>query len=294
VARSYSTSNADRTDELLGTLQQRVESLVTGDEWKAALDFQARFHTYSFNNALLIALQRPDATFVGGVKSVWNKLGRHVRRGEKGIAILAPLTAKREDKETGEARYVFTGRYRTVYVFDVAQTEGEPLPATAILSPEELDGDAPEALFASLTAQARERGYVVEDADEDRLGRAKGMTIPAKWSKDALSLVLVKRDASSLQRTKTLVHELAHVALHCNDEDPFDYRSCRGQAEVEAESVAYIVCAALGLPTDDYSFPYVAGWAKGDMEVIKKTGQRVAKTARSILDPLTEAVKEAA
>jgi antirestriction protein ArdC len=269
----------DKAKELVDKLHAGIEQLVTGDDWKAALAFQARFHRYSFYNTLLIAFQRPDATFVGGMKNVWNKMGRHVRKGEHGIAILAPMTYKKTDPDTGEVRSGLSG-FRTVFVFDVSQTEGAPIPES--VAPEELDGDAPTELYDRLSTFVRDRGFVVEDADEDRLHSAKGMTVPAKWSKDALGLILVKRSASALQRTKTLVHEVAHAMLHVDN--GYDYRGHRGIAETEAESVAFVVCAALGLPTDDYSFAYVGGWSNGDMELVRKTGERVAKTAKTILE----------
>lgn len=284
----------DKAQELLDRLHTGIENLVTGDDWKVALEWQSRFHKYSFGNTLLIHFQCPNATYVGGLKSVWNKMGRYVRKGEHGIAILAPFGIDKTDPETGEVKEVVIG-YRTAYVFDVSQTEGAPFEPPTILNPDELDGDAPADLFAALSRQVEARGFVVEPADEDRLHNAKGLTIPSTWnspqhdtlaSRGCKGLVLVKRAASPLQRTKTLVHELAHVMLHVDN--GYDYAGCRGVAETEAESVAFIVCGALGLPTDSYSFAYVGSWADGDLDLIRKTGERVAKTARVILDGLGE------
>src|ERR1051326_3181555 len=114
-------SASDKAQELLAKLHSGIETLVSGDDWKRALQVQARFHKYSFYNSLLIALQRPDATYVGGMKTVWNKLGRYVRKGEKAIWILAPMTKKVINEETGEARYVSSGFFKSVPVFDIAQ-----------------------------------------------------------------------------------------------------------------------------------------------------------------------------
>jgi len=267
-----------KIDDLLKKLHTGIETLVSGDDWKRALVFQSKFHRYSFGNILLIASQRPGATLVRGFRQ-WQDMGRQVRKGEKGISILRPNVGWVTDEATGEKKRIVRG-FGVATVFDITQTDGDPLPLD-VLSPEELEGDASHDLFQNIRRQLLDRKYVVEDADEDRLGSAKGSTRPAQWDKDAFGLVLVKRNASELQRIKTLVHELAHVILHM-DKD-YDYRGHRGIAETEAESVAFVVCGALGLPTDDYSFAYVGNWSQGDMELVKKTGERVAKTAKTIL-----------
>lgn len=273
-------ANSEKAQELLDRLHEKVETLVTGDDWKAALDFQAKFHRYSFNNSMLIQLQKPGATYVMGYgakdgRSGWLSVGRQVRKGEKGIAILAPIVVKR-DKADGSKGTAVVG-FRTVYVFDISQTDGDDLPLD-VMHPAELQGDAAPELFASLVSLVADRGFEYVDDDAKLPGGALGVTIPQAKT------VTVKSDMSPLQRTKTLVHELAHVALHCNADEAFDYSKCRGQAEVEAESVAYVVCAALGLPTDDYSFAYVGGWSGGDMELVRKSGERVARIAKSILE----------
>ena len=275
-----------KTEELVANLNDQVAALVTGDDWKAALDFQARLHKYSFNNTMLIRFQRPDATVVGGMKSLWNKVGRHVIKGEHGIAILAPLTAKRTDPDTGESKYVFTGHYRTVYVFDVKQTEGEPLTALDILHPVDLEGEAPADVAANIIEQVESYGYSYK-TDPGLIGALKGYTEPTSKK------VVVQASMSPLAQLKTSVHELAHIALGHVDKD-FDYRSCRGVAEVEAESVAYVVCAALNLPTDDYSFAYVGGWSEGNLDLVKKTGERVARIAKGILAKFEEKEEVAA
>jgi antirestriction protein ArdC len=273
-------ANSEKANELLKQLQDGVEKLVTGEDWKRALAFQARFHQYSWNNTFLIALQRPDATYVRGFKQ-WLEMGRHVRKGEHGIAILAPNTRKVTDEDTGEVRHVVTG-FRTAFVFDVAQTDGDPLPID-VLHPEELDGDAPAELRDAFVEQASSLGYTV-DFDLTTDGSLKGVTLPGE------KRIRVKKDVSPLQAVKTLVHELAHTYLHVGTD--YDYAGHRGIAETEAESIAFVVCAALGLPTDDYSFAYIGGWSKGDMNLVKDTAARVAQTARTILKKVE--VKEVA
>lgn len=284
--KKQKTEGPDRTAELLEQLQSGVAKLTSGEDWKRALEVQARFHNYSWNNTMLIAIQRPNATYVGGMRNLWNKIGRHVIAGEKAIWILAPKKQRVEDKETGEVKWIATGRFfRSVPVFDISQTDGEPF-APHVLAPEELEGDAPVGMYDAIADQARALGYTVTDATEGQLGSAKGRTIPS------LKKVEVLDAASPLQRLKTLVHELAHAMLHCDD--GYDYAGHRGIAEVEAESTAFVVCTALGLPTDDYSFAYVGGWSKGDMALVKKTGERVAKTSKAILAAFNGHEEEAA
>ena len=275
-------TNKERTEQILEQLHTGIEELVSGDDWKAALKVQAMFHTYSFNNTLLIHMQRPDATYVGGMKTLWNKLGRHVNKGEKGIAILRPMTFTKVDEATGEHKQVFTNRYATAYVFDVTQTDGDPfVPPHQVMGGTELEGDADPAIWDALVSQVAEYGYCAATETITQEG-LKGYTQPANKT------VRVKAEQSELQRTKTLAHELAHIALGHVDTEGFDYHACRGLAETEAESVAFVVCAALGLATDDYSFSYVGAWSKGDMELVKKTGQKVAKVAKAILAKMEE------
>lgn len=277
--------NKERTEEALEQLQAGIAALTTGDDWKAALDWQAKFHTYSFNNTLLIHIQRPNATYVRGFKA-WNELGRSVVKGEKGIAILAPSVYTVTDEVTGQKTSHLRG-FHTTYVWDVSQTwdpenpEAVFEPPVSVLFPKALDGDVPDELIPALVNQIDIAGYGVVYNDDLLPGSATGVTIPTQKS------VTVKSDLSPLQAAKTYVHELAHILLHVDakeiDGEPFSYGTHRGLAETEAESVAYVVCSALGLPTDDYSFAYVAGWSKGDMDLVKKTATRVAKTAGTIL-----------
>lgn len=267
-------ANSEKAQEALLQLQAGVEKLVTGDDWKRALEVQARFHKYSFANTMLIWMQCPQATYVGGMKTVWNKMGRFVKKGERAINILAPILIKDKDEETGRESKVCIG-FKTVGVFDLSQTDGEPFVAPDILSPEELDGDAPAHLIDAMSGLANDRNFRITEGQMFSESM-KGYTQP-----DSKEIVL-KGGVSSLQKLKTLIHEIAHVILHIEDED-FDYRTCRGQAEIEAESVAFVVCSVLGLPTDDYSFAYVGGWSNGDMDEVRKAGERVAKTAKTIL-----------
>ena len=254
-------------------LTQAVESIVTGDDWKRMLKVASKFHNYSFNNHLLIFLQRPDATLVAGFRR-WQTLGRHVRKGEKGIAILAPCKyrTKAEDGDGEEKTIQQIRGFRVVYVFDVSQTEGEEIPDLDAVRPRLLVGDAPEGIWDALVAQASAAGFdVIRDQKRTENGYCDFGT----------TTIAVRPDVTPAQGVKTLVHELAPALLH-GDEMVRN----RQVEEVEVESVAFIVCDALGLDTGDYSFAYVARWSEGLTELVKDTAERTIGCAKQILSRL--------
>jgi antirestriction protein ArdC len=268
---------ADRLAAVHAQLLSAVDRLVDGPAWQRILEVAARFHRYSPNNVLLISLQRPDATRVAGYQT-WREVGRQVRKGENGIAILAPVTVRRQDgdRDPTEAREsveepapkVLRG-FRVTHVFDVRQTDGPELPE---VRPTLLDGGAPLGVWADLLDQIEAAGYAFDYAD---VAPANGRT-----DFDARTVVL-RPDLTGAQAVKTLAHELAHVLLHQPDDLPAGFT--RAHAEVEAESVAYVVCAAHGLASGDYTVQYVAGWADGNRELIQQTTARVLSTAREVL-----------
>lgn len=265
-------ANSEKVAEAHERLSSMVEAMVSGDDWRAMLAVAAKFHRYSFRNICLIVSQAPEATQVAGYRS-WQSMGRQVRKGERGIAILAPCTyrARRDDEETeaaeAPAQSVVRG-WRVVRVFDVSQTDGKPLPG---ITPALLDGEAPEALWERLAALVAEEGYTLERGD---CGRANGST------DFATRVVRVRSDVSEAQASKTLAHELAHVLLHGPDQVA---GAGRAVAEVEAESVAFVICSAAGLDTDGYSFAYVSHWSGGDVHVVHAAGARVMATAELVL-----------
>lgn len=267
---TQATAKADRLSEAHDQLVAAVQSIVSGEDWSRMLEIASRFHRYSAGNVFLIMLQRPDATRVAGYRA-WQDLGRQVRRGEHGIRILAPCQYRRTetDPETGEeTTYAGVRGFTTTTVFDLSQTDGDDLPD---VSPTFLEGGGCAALWGALVDQVKEAGYTLE----------RGECFGANGQTDhSVRTVRVRDDVSDAQATKTLCHELAHVLLH---PDTSDYFRCRGRSEVEAESVAYLVCQAAGLATDGYSFPYVARWADGDAQVVQDTAGRVLGAARTIL-----------
>ncbi|MBA8792851.1 DNA primase catalytic core [Friedmanniella endophytica] len=274
-------------DELHARLLAAVKSIETGQNWQDWLDLAGRLHRYSFRNLMLITSQRPDATAVAGY-STWKAAGRQVRRGEKSIKVLAPVS-KRVTSNDDDLDAEPDGRsradrkivgFRSAAVFDIAQTEGPPLPSRS--EPRLLDGDAPAGLWYALVAETSARGYRLLRGDADRLGEANGLTDVERRE------VWVRDDLTGAQAAKTLAHELGHVLLHADGEA----EQCRGVVEVEAESVAFVVMGSHGVRSDDFSFPYVAHWAYPlaavehvpITEIVSRTGQRVVEAAQALID----------
>ena len=284
MARAQRHDRSDKLTEAHDRLTEAVEALVSGVDWQNFLTMAAKLRTYSANNVLLILGQAPRATQVAGYRT-WQALGRQVRAGEKGIAILAPCRYRTsadddsdhsgagDDQPQGATSRMVVRGFRVVHVFDISQTDGDTLAQPA--RPELLQGEAPPGLWDALAAQIAAEGYTVERGD---CGAANGRT-----NFDTRS-VRVRADIDDAQAAKTLTHELLTALLH----DGSEYATgCRGRAEVEAESVAYLVCDRAGLATDSYSFViYVAGWSGGDADTVRATAERVVTCAGRIVDGL--------
>jgi antirestriction protein ArdC len=283
----------DKLTEAHERMVEAIEALVSGEDWAAMLDVARRFHSYSPGNVLLILSQRPDATRLCGYRA-WQALDHQVKKGERGIAILAPCVTRgrpvdESDEEERPALARVLRGFRVVHVFDVSQTEGPDLPDVA---PSLLEGAAPAVLWDRLADEVAAKGFSLLRED----------CSPANGQTDFLRrCVTVRPDLSEAQAAKTLAHELGHVLLH--DEEKFHgfgALSCRGLAEVEAESVAYLICSTAGLSTGAYSFPYVARWANGDVALVRSAAERSLSAARAITtalglttaptDPASEAV----
>jgi antirestriction protein ArdC len=275
---------SEKLEALHASLAEQVETLTTSEGWAAMLDAARVFTRYSLNNAMLLSLQLSQrgmpAQRVAGFNT-WRTLGRVVLKGEKGLAVIAPCvyqpksgvsdvepTAKPSEDSTGETtRRVLRG-FKIAYVFAEQQTSGEAVPD---VRPALLSGQSPDGLWEALSGLVTAEGYAVERGE---CGGANGFT-------DRLAKVVrIRDDVSEAQATKTLAHELAHVLLHCTS---YDYSGCRDAAEIEAESVAYVVCAASGMDSAPYTTAYVAGWAAGDVKKVKASAERVVKTAGTIL-----------
>jgi antirestriction protein ArdC len=283
--RKPSAAEIKRREEQLEAAHEmlvaKTNALVTSEGWAEYLAFAARFRKYSFNNTLLILIQMPTATRVASYKA-WAAMGRQVRKGEKGLQIFAPMMRRREDEKTGEEKRWVSG-FRLVSTFDVSQTEGDALPEDPA-KPVLLDGEAPEGLWHSLATMVFDNGYTLQRGPSTR--GENGFTLPSE------KVIQVTEGLSDAQSCKTLIHEVSHMLLHTEDktltEDAILHRNV---AEIEAESVAYIVAEVHGLATESYSVPYVAGWSNGKTEQIAATADRVLKTAKRILE-VTEVAAE--
>lgn len=271
----------EKVDAALKLLAEQVEALSTSEGWRKMLETAAMFHNYSLNNQLLIAIQAGTRGLPLGPAAgfhTWKKLGRSVNKGQSGLAILAPMLAKREvvDETTGRMveRKVVIG-FRTVYTWVQAQTSGEELPK---FGPELLTGDGPVKLLDSLMAVAVGLGFSVEFGP---CGSANGYT------RFDTKHIKVRDDVDDAQKCKTLAHELGHVL--CGHEKDTSYHwddTCRGRCEIEAESVAYLVMSWAGADSTSYTVPYVTGWAGGEAEKVRATAEKVRKAGVQLIEKL--------
>ncbi len=265
-------TSRDKVSELISEIKKGVAYIHTSEDWKKWLDFNSRFWAYSFHNQMLIAIQKPTATRVAGFHT-WKDCKRHVKKGERGIKILAPIIIKTaiKDEETGEEKTVKALRnFRIVTVFDISQTEGEEMPS--IHSP--LQGVAPSGVFDSLKILIERKGYTVTFKD-----LPEGLYGYVNKSKQ----IVLRQEESEAQSLDTLCHEMSHAILgHVDSDTP------RNDQELEAETSAWIICRNLGLETRKSSFAYLATWTAGkDRDTkLEKAGHRGCEAAREILGGL--------
>lgn len=281
-------------DSIMQSLESGVEELFTSNRYQEFLKTMAKFHNYSFNNTMLIAMQRPDATLVTSYKN-WQSMGRQVMKGEKGITIIAPAPYKKmkekevldenqrpimgtDGKPKTEQVEVTVPHFKAVTVFDIAQTSGEPIQTLA-----------PELLTAAVQdfdsfMQAIQKISPVPIRFDEIDGNANG------YYHNADKEIVIKKGLSESQTLKTAIHETAHAKLHDREiMESLGVEKDRLTKEVEAESVAYCVCSSFGLDTSDYSFPYIAGWSSSrEMKEMKASMDVIRKTAGEMIDRLTE------
>ena len=281
-------------DSIMQSLESGVEELFTSNRYQEFLKTMAKFHNYSFNNTMLIAMQRPDATLVTSYKN-WQSMGRQVMKGEKGITIIAPAPYKKmkekevldenqrpimgtDGKPKTEKVEVTVPHFKAVTVFDIAQTSGEPIQTLA-----------PELLTAAVQdfdsfMQAIQKISPVPIRFDEIDGNANG------YYHNADKEIVIKKGLSESQTLKTAIHETVHAKLHDREiMESLGVEKDRLTKEVEAESVAYCVCSSFGLDTSDYSFPYIAGWSSSrEMKEMKASMDVIRKTAGEMIDQLTE------
>jgi len=264
-----SEKSLQRRQELMQKLEHGFQAVRESEKFMAYLDTCAKFHNYSPQNTMLIMLQRPAATHVAGFNSWVGKFNRRVNKGEKGIAIMAPtrFQAIEEDEEGNVTKRDAVG-FRTVYVFDVSQTDGDPLPTPN----DELEGIDDAGLFAKLDGIANSAGITV-DRIEGRGNGANGF-----YRHDSHE-IWIRPDVSLVMATKTFAHELAH---HFAEHDTNGH--CREEKETIAESVAYIVLGHFGIDASGYSFGYLATWT--DIKVFKSKLREIHNVAKTIINAI--------
>jgi antirestriction protein ArdC len=256
-------------DQALTDLQQELEA-GRSETLQRYLDTMSRFHGYSFGNCMLIGRQMPDATFVAGFRR-WLELGRYVRKGEKGIGILAPLVyRKRNDEaEDGEEGGPSVRGFKIVHVFDVSQTEGDELPELARIQGE------PGELLPALERLVRDGG--IELKTEEMSAGTKGVSRKGE--------IAIAEGLPEVERFAVLAHELAHEWMH--DEEQ---RKCLAKTvrETEAEAVSYVVCRAFGLDCSTRSSDYIQMY-RGDAATLTESLDRIQKTATRMIESLSQA-----
>ena len=294
---------AEKMKEITDRLEQGIAELFESERYKEYLRVMSKFHNYSFNNTVLIAMQKPDASMIAGFSAWKNNFQRNVMKGQKGIKIIAPSPFKvkqqtekidpqtrkpvigKDGKPVMEEKEVTIPAYKVVSVFDVSQTEGKELPSIAV---NELTGDVEsyKDFFKAL-----EQTSPVPIGFEKIEGNAHG------YYHLEDKRIAIDEGMSELQTLKTAIHEIAHAKLHDIDlnapkEEP-EHRPDRRTREVEAESVAYTVCQHYGLDTSDYSFGYVAGWSSGrELAELKGSLETIRSTAAEIINSIDEHIAQ--
>lgn len=267
----------DKVKELTTKLDKGVEEILTSDRFKDYLKQMSKFHNYSFGNTILIAFQNPDATLVAGYQTWKKAFKRNVNKGEKGITILAPCPYKIKKEveftnEKGEKEKkieeVVIPKFKTVTVFDISQTSGEPLKQIA----EELKGECQDynKLFEAIK----------KCSDYEIIFKA-GIEQKGSCSMKEKK-IYIKEGMSENQTIKTLIHEIAHEKLHSGETQDIS----RHQEEVEAESVAFVVSNYFGIDTSTYSFDYISSWQQKDKADVKHSLSTIQETSNTLIEKI--------
>ncbi len=285
----------NKTKEIMEKLENGIKETMDSEKYKEFLKVQSQFHNYSFNNAMLIFLQRPDATRVAGYKT-WQKLGRYVKKGEKGIGILAPCPYKYDkwvdkidpktnepikDPKTGEVikeKKTIEGIYfKKVSVFDIKQTDGKELPTLC----NELQGNSINAeKIVNAIKSISETPIVFKNIESGAKGYYSRLE----------NIIAIKEGMSLNQTAKTLIHEYAHSKLHSAESSKLLDRATK---EVQAESVAFIVSNRFGVDTSQYSFEYLASWSSGrDLKELKQSFDLIQKTSNDIISKIEKVLEK--
>lgn len=257
-------TDTQSTQRILMRLETGVRDVYSSKAWKDYLNVLARFHRYSYRNTLLIYMQKPDATMIGGYRFWQNEFSRYVRKGEKGIRILVPLRVKNEEDDEPEV----TG-WRTGTVFDISQTDGRPLDIELASPPDHAECDP---MFLQALLLASPVPVYFRKTPEG----VNGYFRPLEGD------ITIRRGMSPAQSARTLLHEIAHALLHT--ENNSCARADRIRREIEAESIAYAVCAHYGIDTSSYSFGYIAAWSENrDLDILRQSLAAIRSTTCSLI-----------
>ena len=289
-------SQDEKTKAAFERIKQGVKDVYSSENFKQYLSCLSKFHSYSLNNTLLILSQKPEATLVAGYRSWQNNFNRHVNKGEKGLTILAPVVFKEKREmnqldENGnvvldtsgnalkEEREVNITCFKTTTVFDISQTSGEPLPTFL----HDLTGSSQEvqALIQMIqTVCTIPIEFKTETEDLALLTSAKGYYSPTT------DKIVVNKDLEDLQIAKTLIHEYAHSILHKQT------NKTHSQREIEAESLAFVLCDHFGIDTSEYSFGYIASYADKEFDELKSILLNIQSTAHEMIEKIEPIFKE--
>lgn len=271
---------AEKVTALQDQLAAGVEALNDTAEWKAWLDHLTSFHSYSFNNSMLIMLQCPHASAVAGFKA-WQSKGRQVRKGEKAIQIFGKpfrLVTEKDEKTGEEKKVAKSCPPPVVSVFDISQTdpiEGFEEPTNPVRA---LTGEDTANVYDRLEAYLAGNGWTVDR--EPLPGSANGFC-----ERDGSRRIVIDSDLAPLQAARTLIHETAHSIIHTDDDGQAVHVE-RSDAEVEAESTAYCVASIIGIDASSYSIGYTTGWADGDPQAVKAAAVRIQDAVNQIVEAL--------
>lgn len=291
-------SQFEKVKEITDRLEAGIQAIFESEAFKNYLKTLSKFHDYSLNNTILIAMQKPDATLVAGYTAWQKNFGRQVQKGETGIRILAPTPYKKQmevdrvdpvtkqlilnpDGSTAkDLKEIMVPAFKVVSVFDVSQTDGKPLPTIGV---NELTGDVQQY---EMFFKALKRACPVPIGFEQIDSGAKGYyhTVDHR--------IALQEGMSQVQTIKTLIHEMAHQKLHSIDPKelpPEEPRLTRNAKEVEAEAIAYTVAQHYGIETSDYSFAYIAGWSQGkETPELKASLDRIRKAADEMITAIDD------
>ena len=289
-------SQDEKTKQAFSMIEQGVKDVYSSESFKQYLSCLSKFHSYSLNNTLLILSQMPEASLVAGYRAWQTNFNRHVNKGEKGLTILAPVTTK-EDRlmnkhdengnvildESGnpiqEMRVVNLTHFKTTTVFDISQTSGDPLPSLV----HDLTGSSNEVKAIIQTIQSVctiPIEFKTETEDLSFMTGAKGYYSPRK------DKIVINKDLEDLQTAKTLIHEYAHSILHKETDKN------QSQREIEAESLAFVICDHFGIDTSEYSFGYIASYANKDYSELKSILVNIQSKAHEMIELIEPVFKE--